>query len=401
MNMHSRYDLIPLLRRHSNHPARLPLDELLRRSLYYPACGLDGDPVRFLAGRVQSFVYADCWRAPGDVRKSLYSPDHAFKGYECLFDHDVSPRELGLCSWAAMYRPRHPDWKDRHTSFHRLEAHAGRDGFGIWSIFRRLPAFPVSHGPEYFSLLYLGTEGVTTYLHLYGVRRTAPRILVLMKSGFGFGGNWIRFDDPGGPLAGSVNLCSPLRPELLLTGNTGRYSSEPVWPKYSDLVQRWRIPEGWLSLWRRGAAAKSGSGMFLRAVKLPVDVPGRLFASAMPGRYSPLNDHLREITAACVDRIVCLAPLEEIATKSPYYAERIRTNTLPCKLTSVPVPDGVPPERNANHCYPAACEHAAKDLMYGHYILIHCAAGIERTGKMLDDILHELRAMIARLGRAD
>lgn len=37
----------------------LPLDRILRGSLFYLASGLDGDPVGYLSRSVQSFVYAD------------------------------------------------------------------------------------------------------------------------------------------------------------------------------------------------------------------------------------------------------------------------------------------------------------------------------------------------------
>lgn len=37
----------------------LPLRAILRRSLFYPACGYDGRPVQYFAGAVHSFVYVD------------------------------------------------------------------------------------------------------------------------------------------------------------------------------------------------------------------------------------------------------------------------------------------------------------------------------------------------------
>ena len=36
-----------------------PLREILRSSLYYPASRFDGDPVKYLAGDIHSFVYVD------------------------------------------------------------------------------------------------------------------------------------------------------------------------------------------------------------------------------------------------------------------------------------------------------------------------------------------------------
>lgn len=38
---------------------RLPLRDILTRSVFYPSCGLDGKPIKFLGGFVHSFVYVD------------------------------------------------------------------------------------------------------------------------------------------------------------------------------------------------------------------------------------------------------------------------------------------------------------------------------------------------------
>ena len=37
----------------------LPLRGILEDSLYYPSSHFDGDPVRYLAGNIYSFVYVD------------------------------------------------------------------------------------------------------------------------------------------------------------------------------------------------------------------------------------------------------------------------------------------------------------------------------------------------------
>ena len=37
----------------------LPVADLLNDCVFYPACGLDGDPVKYLHRQYQSFVYVD------------------------------------------------------------------------------------------------------------------------------------------------------------------------------------------------------------------------------------------------------------------------------------------------------------------------------------------------------
>ena len=42
-----------------NVDIQLPLKDVLKDSLYYPASGLNGTPVKYLAGNVWSYIYAD------------------------------------------------------------------------------------------------------------------------------------------------------------------------------------------------------------------------------------------------------------------------------------------------------------------------------------------------------
>jgi len=70
------------------HP--LPLYDLLQNSLYYPASGLDGDPVRYFAGFIHSFVYADSSISKEAITEDLYRRGHGFTGYRVLFCKDAS-----------------------------------------------------------------------------------------------------------------------------------------------------------------------------------------------------------------------------------------------------------------------------------------------------------------------
>ena len=40
-----------------------PIAEVLKDSLYYPSSGFDGDPVKYLAGNIFSFIYVDSGRS--------------------------------------------------------------------------------------------------------------------------------------------------------------------------------------------------------------------------------------------------------------------------------------------------------------------------------------------------
>jgi hypothetical protein len=86
----------------------LPIDSLLRNSLYYPSCGRDGDPVRYLGGLVHSFVYVDYGLEHDEVWSSLHHDRHGFTGYTIVHCRDVKENELTPHGW----QPMLPDQRD-------------------------------------------------------------------------------------------------------------------------------------------------------------------------------------------------------------------------------------------------------------------------------------------------
>jgi protein-tyrosine phosphatase len=113
-------------------------------------------------------------------------------------------------------------------------------------------------------------------------------------------------------------------------------------------------------------------------LRLVPTAAGRLYLSAVPGRNGPLARDLEDIESAGVTRIVCLAPSDEVEHKSPAYARLLETGDLPCVVDPLPVPDfGVPPDWPA---FARLTFRAADALLAGETLLIHCAAGVGRTG---------------------
>jgi protein-tyrosine phosphatase len=123
----------------------------------------------------------------------------------------------------------------------------------------------------------------------------------------------------------------------------------------------------------------------LREVGLSRNVAGRLFLRRMPGRYSMYAHACREILGNRIDRVVSLAPLEEIGIKSPDYAKAIATNRVQWKLELFPVPDfGVPNDREA---FLQLAKSIGGYLSEGERLLIHCGAGVGRTGTLATCVL--------------
>lgn len=117
--------------------------------------------------------------------------------------------------------------------------------------------------------------------------------------------------------------------------------------------------------------------MILRRVALP-EVAGALFLTAMPGRDAPPGEFLRAAEAARIGHVLCLAGAGELAQKSPDYAALLAAGDLPWAWRSHPIEDfGIPGDAAA---FAASLGKIATLLHDGEHVVLHCAAGIGRTG---------------------
>ena len=140
-----------------------------------------------------------------------------------------------------------------------------------------------------------------------------------------------------------------------------------------------------------------------RAVTLPVGVNGRLYLGSMPGRYEVFQHALRAIAEHGITRVVCLVPSDELQDKSPLYARAVREERVPWAHETFPIEDfEAPADREA---FLALARRAAARLAAGETILVHCAAGIGRTGTLAVCVLlalglsaTEARAAVRRAG---
>lgn len=125
----------------------------------------------------------------------------------------------------------------------------------------------------------------------------------------------------------------------------------------------------------------------LRRVDLP-EVPGTLCLSAMPGRTDTWPAFVADAARARLSLVLCLTPRHEVAGLSPDYHAAIEAGTLPFEWLGVPMRDfGLFADLGP---YAGAVRQVATHLRGGGVALLHCAAGIGRTGTTAACVLKTL-----------
>jgi protein-tyrosine phosphatase len=118
--------------------------------------------------------------------------------------------------------------------------------------------------------------------------------------------------------------------------------------------------------------------MALRSIPIQDIGPGRLWVGAMPGRFERWAEFLAEARRARLALVVCLAPPEEIASLSPGYWQAVGEGSLGFRWLNLPMQNfGLPRDLPA---FRDGIAQAADALRAGDAVMLHCAAGIGRTG---------------------
>ena len=242
------------------------LKELLENSLYYPACGRDGDPVWYAHKEIQSFFYTDYGVTQKQIEESLYgtgrygenitfrdSDPVGFKGYKVIGEKKLTSKELdptGVVSLTTEYGQT--QFVTDISYVHSKLKDWIKKPFAKGYILERQPEFDDTHGPELFSFVFICADGVTAYKTLYNLNQIAPKYLTIYNSGDGFGFNWDSFQSEDGQLCKTVfsntkipeailskfdiwtNVFAPSEKTLFdeLEGCMSNIESEDIWETY-------------------------------------------------------------------------------------------------------------------------------------------------------------------------
>ena len=127
--------------------------------------------------------------------------------------------------------------------------------------------------------------------------------------------------------------------------------------------------------------------MPLRPLPLPAGVPGRLWLHSMPGRLEPWHQFERMAEQAGLNRIVCLTPWDEVERLAPDYGRAIH-NRPPWTWQALAMQDfGLHDDAQA---FREGVNEIVAALHQGESVLLHCAAGIGRTGTTAACVLKSL-----------
>jgi len=128
--------------------------------------------------------------------------------------------------------------------------------------------------------------------------------------------------------------------------------------------------------------------MPLRPVNLADIAKGSLWLSSMPGRFERWTDFLAAARPAKLSLVVCLTTQEELATLSPAYRRAIAEGSLPFRWLNLPMQNfGLPSDLSG---FRDGVEQVAAGLLAGDAVMLHCAAGIGRTGTAAACVLKKL-----------
>ena len=115
-----------------------------------------------------------------------------------------------------------------------------------------------------------------------------------------------------------------------------------------------------------------------RSIELPDSIGGNIYLHSMPGYYEDYELAFSELEDKEINTVISLTSLDEIRRKAPYYAKEIETGSLPFKRISFPIRDfSVPDDRDA---YLRLVKETANNIKGGGSVLVHCGAGIGRSG---------------------
>lgn len=116
----------------------------------------------------------------------------------------------------------------------------------------------------------------------------------------------------------------------------------------------------------------------IRKLDMPAEKYGSVYLHSMPGRRETIEEFLAAADARGITCIACLTSMAEIREKSPSYLKALENGLIRQTILAFPIEDfGVPENLEDFSDYIGKLSALVSE---GNNLLIHCGAGIGRTG---------------------
>jgi len=171
------------------------LQNILKKSAYYPASGIDGDHFSWLFQKgIYSFVHAD------------YEITHIDELLEKIFDYgyDMIGSKLITSGITNSFFNKSKRGINKHEK-ERLKKDNVRERydaccfspFAFWAVFELDTEFTDDnlHKPKRFSLLHCGGEACAVFNTLYKTNKINPHAVIFVCASEGYGNNWTLLTD--------------------------------------------------------------------------------------------------------------------------------------------------------------------------------------------------------------
>ena len=224
------------------------LKNILHDSCYYPACGLDGTPIRNLAGNIHSFIYVDYSVSRESILRDLHSSGFSWMGFECVFCQELSMKHILPDNWQPTLVPSGYEGRERFIERSRWLMREYPSEFIYWTIWLN------NKDNQMFSLLYIREEMSACYQGLYYQTGMIPIILSLIQPG-AMGGEWEATATDDSFFKRVIKRHPKGLPKYLIYGGYGLENmyQEPCWSEYKGNKVA-RLQGRYASIWKLNSA---------------------------------------------------------------------------------------------------------------------------------------------------
>ena len=240
----------------------IPFSELVKNSIYYPACGFDGDVANLCMGYSHSFIYVDNFclstkPAKQSVYENLNHPHH-FRGFKKIYQQEYSYDEMlgthPIKEEEAMQGiDGHPDTGLASHEFFAILT-IFESSTGVDREFTQPERATIHHIYERMAFLYICDDGCRAYEKLFQSHLEKPKAIAMIQPGNAFGGNWTNYYDEQQIFSRIVHKNPGGKPDIIIFGGQdsgGGWYRKVFWQDYCEQIYYSRIHGKAVAFWKR------------------------------------------------------------------------------------------------------------------------------------------------------